>query len=714
MTEAYPMGNGRMGGMAFGGVKQERIQFNESSLWTGDENETGAYQPFGDLLIDFESAPTTVQQYRRELDLSDAVQHIGYKGEGASFSRTYFCSFPAKVTVLRFSTSQDHPSAVTLTLKDAHGSGTFAEGNMLQFGGKLENGLSYFAAAAVKADNGRLKITAGADGVRQLRIESPSSFTIILTAATDFSNLRAQRWRGEDPRVKVNRVLKAALSKSYDQLLSEHLNDYRKLFSRVSLDLGDDAARTASVTTPERVKRYRTNPDPGLEALLFQYGRYLLISASRKGGLPANLQGIWNDSKNPPWRSDYHSNINIEMNYWPAEPTNLPECDFPYLDYINSIREVKRESTLKAYPGVRGWTVKTENNIFGGSSFTWNTPGSAWYAQGIWEHYAFTKDTVYLRQFAYPILKEITQFWDDHLKRRPDGTLVSPLGWSPEHGPTEDGVTYDQAIVDDLFGNYIEAATVLRVDKLYRDSIADMRAHLLKPRIGRWGQLQEWETDRDDPQDKHRHSSNLFGLHPGRSISMLRTPELARAAKISLLARGDESTGWSMAWKINFWARLQEGEHAHKIIHNFINLAGNAGVNYDEGGGVYANLLCAHPPFQIDGNLGYTAGISEMLVQSQTGDIQLLPALPGAWRNSGTVTGLCARGGFVVKKLSWRKGKVTELVISSKVGGDCSIRVPSAIRGDGLKTGLPGTDGAFSYSFKTQAGHDYAFRASGN
>jgi alpha-L-fucosidase 2 len=369
------------------------------------------------------------------------------------------------------------------------------------------------------------------------------------------------------------------------------------------------------------------------------------------------------------------------------------------------MREVKKVSTQKQYPGVRGWTVRTENNIFGGESFLWNTPGSAWYAQAIWEHYAFTRDNKYLRSFGYPILKEITEFWDDHLKRRPDGTLVAPMGWSPEHGPTEDGVTYDQEIVHDLFTNYIEAADILGIDKSYRDRVAKLKSDLLKPKIGKWGQLQEWETDRDDPNDKHRHVSHLFALHPGRQISPSTSPELANAAKVSLEARGDESTGWSMAWKINFWARLLDGDRAYKILKNFITLVGDSKVDYSEGGGIYSNLFCAHPPFQIDGNFGYTAGVAEMLVQSHTPEIQLLPALPQAWPD-GKVQGLRARGNFEITNLEWKNRKIMNLTIKAISGGECRLKTLSPLAASFELQQIAGSSG-FSYKFKTEKGQSY-------
>jgi alpha-L-fucosidase 2 len=713
MTEAYPMGNGRFGGMVFGGLAQEHIQFNEISLWTGDEDETGAYQAFGDLFISFKNKDTTQAipaNYRRQLDIGKAVQQVTYTDNGIAFKREYFCSFPDKAMVLHYTADKKGAYSAIISLKDAHGSKITGSGNTLEFEGRLDNGLTYSASIKIKLTGGTAVILDDDKGGSQLSISNADSFTILLSAATNYSNKREQHWRGEAPGVKVKQSLDAASVKTYQQLLDNHIADYSALFGRVAINLGTTPPTDAAEPTYKRLIGYKKQADPQLEALLYQYGRYLLINSSRKGGLPANLQGLWNESNNPPWRSDYHSNINIQMNYWLAEPTNLSECHIPYLDYINSMREVKKVSTQKEYPGVRGWTVKTENGVYGGGSFLWNTPGSAWYAQGIWEHYAFTKDKSYLQTFAYPILKEIVEFWDDHLKRRPDGALVSPLGWSPEHGPTEDGVTYDQEIVYDLFSNYISAADVLGADKTYRDHVADMREHLLKPKIGKWGQLQEWETDRDDPKDTHRHSSNLFGLHPGKRISTIKTPELAQAAKISLLARGDVSTGWSMAWKMNFWARLQDGDHAYKILNNFITLAGGSGVDYNNGGGVYANLLCAHPPFQIDGNFGYTAGVTEMLLQSQTDEIQLLPALPKNWLN-GSVQGLKARGDFEITDMEWKDGKVTSIVIKSLAGGMCNLRSPNKLLAKGLK--IPGTmvDKEFKYQFKSVAGKTYVFNA---
>lgn len=680
MTQAYPIGNGKLGAMIFGGTGQEHIQFNESSLWTGDEKETGSFQAFGDVFIDFKDIDTTkVTSYKRALNLSNAIHQIDYQYHNTAYSRSYFSSNPDQVMVFNYTSKAKNAYSVTIKLKDAHASKTQGNANELKISGVLENGLKYAATLAIKQDGGSLTIDKDDEGNSLIHLNKASSFTLYLSAATDYINQRAKKWKGENPEQVVKRNLTVAAVKKYEVLKAAHIKDYHSLFNRLTLQLGESSAKN-DLPTAQRIINHKKTPDLGLETILFQYGRYLLISSSRKGGLPANLQGLWNNSNNPPWRSDYHSNINIQMNYWLAEPTNLAECNIPYLDYINSMREVKKENTKAEYPGVRGWTVKTENNIFGGESFLWNTPGSAWYAQALWDHYAFNQDKSYLRSFAYPILKEISEFWDDRLKRRPDGVIVAPDGWSPEHGPKEDGVSYDQQIVYDLFTNYIEAADSLKIDKDYRDHIVSLRTHLLKPKIGKWGQLQEWEADKDDPADQHRHASHLFALHPGRQISVTKSPELANAARVSLNARGDESTGWSMAWKMNFWARLHDGNHADKILKNFITLVGGGdGINYNEGGGVYANLLCAHPPFQIDGNLGYTAGVAEMLVQSQEGFIEFLPALPDTWKAYGEIKGIKARGNVTID-LKWKNGLVTSYKLTGPVQEQIQIKVNGTLK----------------------------------
>jgi len=669
---ALPIGNGRLGCMIFGDAPAERIQFNEDSLWVGDEHDTGAYQAFGDLHIKMPGHEAG--DYRRQLDLRTAVHTITYTSGGTRYRREYFASHPAGVLVFRFTADRKGAHTGTISLTDMHKGKVTAGGNKITCSGSLENyayrksrrkyeiALEYEAQVLVLNQGGSVRAEDGA-----IAFKDADSLTILLAADTDYLNRRDKGWRGEHPHERLSRQIKAAAAKPYQTLREEHVRDYRALFDRLALDVGrtPDAAR--ALPTDKRLDAYKKGgADPDLEELLFQYARYLMISCSRPGSLPANLQGLWNRSNNPPWRCDYHTDVNVQMNYWFVDAANLSECFEPYAEWMNSIREVRKERTREAFDA-RGWTMRAENGIFGGSTWKWIKPTSAWCAQNLWDHFAFTCDEAYLRTRAYPIMKELCFFWEDVLKELPDGTLVSPEGYSPEHGPEGvDGVSHDQQLVWDLFTNTIEASEALGVDEKYADKLAAMRKRLLGPQIGRWGQLQEWMKDIDKKNDRHRHLSHMIAVHPGRQISPLTTPKLAEAAEVSMNARGDGATGWSRAWKICIWARLHDGDHAYKILRGMLR------------GNVARNLFDLHPPFQIDGNFGYAAGVCEMLLQShlRTDDgryqIHLLPALPSAWK-TGRVTGLCARGGFEVD-IAWKDGRLTEATLRPTLGRALHLR----------------------------------------
>ena len=716
-SQALPIGNGALGAMIFGGIGQEHVQFNEKTLWSGGPGEDpdytggiwkaprpgalaearrlvlqqgpqdpqvitdllaqpregyGSYQPFGDLFLDGEQ-PAQVTGYRRELNLAAGVSRVRYTVGSTTYTREAFASYPDHAIVLRV--SADRPRsvsfAVRLTTPHPETAVTVARGR-LTVAGHLANGMALEAQVQVISDGGHRT-----DSGDRVTVTSADAVTIVLTAGTSYAP-RFPDYSGIDPHARVTATLDAAAHAPFRRLLDRHQTDYRRLFDRVQLDIGQ---RAPAMTTDRLLAAYTggsSTDDRALEAMFFAYGRYLLISSSRAGSLPANLQGVWNKDTAAAWSADYHVNINLQMNYWPAEVTNLAETTTPLFDFIDAMRPAGREAA-RAMFGTPGWVVENETTPFGYTGVHdwptafWLPEAAAWLTQHLWEHYQFTQDRAFLRRTAYPIMAEVAEFWLANLMVDPrDGTLVAAPSYSPEHGPYTAGVAMSQQIVWDLFTNVVEAGDVLGADRALRDRVKRALAQLDPGlRIGSWGQLQEWKEDLDDPLDTHRHVSHLFALYPGRQIGPGTTPQLAQAALVSLQARENapnaESPGWSRAWKISFWARLLHGEEAFVSFRDQLRLS------------TLTNLWDTHPPFQIDGNFGATAGIAEMLVQSQTGVIRVLPALPSAWPN-GAVDGLRVRGAATVG-VTWRSGRATEIRIDSDHGGTLRVQ-------DGLGAGV--------------------------
>jgi alpha-L-fucosidase 2 len=721
---ALPIGNGRLGAMIYGNVSTETIQLNEHTLWSGSPNRNDnplaldslaemrklifegkqkeaerlankviiskkshgqMFEPAGELQLRFEGHDN-YSNYYRGLDIEKAIAKTTYKVGDVSYTREVLASFPDRVIVMHLTASK--PNSISFTafyttvlpkaeVKTTAGKQLAISGTTVDHEG-VKGMLRYKGISQIKTEGG----TSSANDT-SISIKNATSVTIYISIATSFNNYNDVSGNENE---RAASYLNKASTKSFQQIKPSHIAAYQKYFNRVKIDLGTTDA--VKFPTNERLKNFNSVNDPQFVALYYQFGRYLLISSSQPGGQPANLQGIWNNRLRPPWDSKYTININTEMNYWPAEKTNLQELHEPLIQMVKEL-SVTGVQTAKIMYGARGWMAHHNTDIWratgGVDGAFWGAwaNGGGWLSQHLWEHYLYNGNKTFLTT-AYPVLKGAALFYVDFLVEHPEKKwLVMNPDMSPENAPQahqgsslDAGTTMTNQIVFDVFSSTIRAAEILNKDRTFIDTLKMMRNRLAPMHIGQHGQLQEWLDDIDDPNDKHRHISHLYGLFPSNQISPYRTPQLHSAAKTTLLHRGDISTGWSMGWKVNWWAKMLDGNHAYKLIQNQLTPVGTN----EGGGGTYNNLFDAHAPFQIDGNFGCTSGITEMLMQSADGSIDLLPALPDVWKSGGSITGLRARGGFEIVSMEWKEGKVVKTVVRSTLGGNLRVRVPNKMR----------------------------------